>query len=89
MNTQSYNTKEIAARGTEIYETQLKSKMEPQHIGKYLVIDVETGEYEIDENGEAASRRAYEKKPDGLRFGMRIGHRAWGHLRFRSGKSAQ
>lgn len=75
-----YNPKEIATRGKEIYETQLKSQLEPQNIGKFLVIDIETGAYEMDENNLAASLRAFDKKPDGIRFGMRIGYRTSGTI---------
>jgi hypothetical protein len=75
-----YSSDEIARRGREIYETQLRAKLEPEHTGKYLVIDVDTGEYEMDEDGNMASQRAFQKKPDGVRYGMRIGHRAWGRL---------
>jgi hypothetical protein len=71
---------EIAARGKEIYETRLRDKLEPDNIGKFVVIDIETGEYEMDEDGDAASLRAYKKKPDGARYGMRIGHRSWGRI---------
>jgi hypothetical protein len=73
-----YSTEEIATRGREIYEKQLRAKLEPDNIGKFLVIDIETGEYEMDADGEAASLRARNKKPDGARYGIRIGHRAWG-----------
>src|SRR5437588_5605827 len=75
-----YSTEEIGRRGREIYETRLRDKLEPEHIGKYLVIDIETGEYEMDEDGDAASLRARKKKPDGVRYGMRVGHRAWGRI---------
>lgn len=75
-----YSTDEIVTRGKEIYEIQLKGKLEPQNIGKFLVIDIETGEYEMDEDDLTASLRAYEKKPEGARFGMRIGYRASGTL---------
>lgn len=75
-----YSAEEIVRRGQEIYEDRLRSQLEPEHIGKYLVIDIETGEYELDEDGHAASVRAFQKKPDGARYGMRIGHRAYGHL---------
>ena len=68
-----YSTDEIVARGKEIYEKQLREHLEPQNIGKFLVIDIETGEYEMDEDDLAASRRAARKKPGGARFGMRIG----------------
>jgi len=82
MQTPHYSMEEIASRGREIYEKQLKERLEPDNIGKFLLIDIETGEYEIDEDGDAASLRAQKKKPDGVRYGMRIGHRAWGRLGF-------
>jgi len=77
-----YSTEEIASLGREIYAKRLKPLLEPENIGKFLVIDIETGDYEMDENGEAASLRARNKKPDGVRFAMRIGHRAWGRIGF-------
>jgi len=80
MGNSHYSKDEIAARGKQIYENQLKSKLEPNNIGKFLVIDIETGEYEIDDDDLKASLRAYEKKPDGARFGMRIGYRTSGTL---------
>lgn len=75
-----YSPGEIAARAKEIYEKNLRAKLEPENTGKFLIIDVETGEYEMDVDGEAASLRAFKKKPDGIRYGMRIGHRAWGRI---------
>jgi hypothetical protein len=75
-----YSTEEIATRGRDIYEKQLRQRLEPDNIGKFLVIDIETGDYEVDDDGDAASRRAYKKKPGGARYGMRIGYRAWGQI---------
>ena len=71
---------EIVTRGKEIYERQLRDKLEPQNKGKFLVIDVETGEYEMDADDLVASLRAYDRKPEGVRFGMRIGYRTSGTL---------
>ena len=34
---------EIAARGEEIYEAEIRSKVEAQYKGQYLVLDIETG----------------------------------------------
>ena len=75
-----YSTDEIVARGKEIYEQQLKSKLEPQNNGKFLVIDIETGEYEIDEDDLTAALRAYKKNPDGARYEMQIGYATSGTL---------
>ena len=80
MDHEGYSTEEIAVRGRDIYEKRLRQQLEPDNAGKFLVIDVETGDYEIDEDGDAASQRARNKKPEGVRYGMRIGHRAWGQL---------
>ena len=71
---------QVAARGREIYENRLRDLLEPQNTGKFLVIDVETGEYEMDEDDLAASMRAYRKRPDGIRYGMRIGYPSAGSI---------
>jgi hypothetical protein len=39
---------EIAARGEAIYDRDIRHKVEGTHDGKFLVLDIETGEYEID-----------------------------------------
>ncbi len=65
---------QVATRGREIYEQQLRGLLEPENTGKFLVIDIETGEYEIDEDDMTASMRTYQKRPDGVRYGMRISY---------------
>ena len=42
-----YTKEEIAARGQAIYEQRIRAKVEPEHIGKFLIIDIETGDYEL------------------------------------------
>jgi len=69
-----YSTDEIVARGKELYEKQLQGKLEPQNVGKFLVIDIETGEYEMDDDDLTAALRAYQKNPDGVRYEMQIGY---------------
>ena len=77
-----YSAEETAARGRAIYEDRVRASVEPDQIGKYLVIDIDTGDYEIDEDHLAASRRAYEKNPNGARYALRIGHPAIGRIGF-------
>ena len=68
---------EIDRRGQEMYERYIRSKVETaENIGKQIVIDVETGDYEIDSDGLAASRRLLAKHPDAALFGARIGYDA-------------
>jgi hypothetical protein len=69
-----YTADEIVERGRQLYERQLRDKLEPGSTGRFLVIDIETGEYEIDDDDVAASKRAARKRPDGARYGMRIGY---------------
>jgi hypothetical protein len=71
---------EIAKRGTRIYEDRLRDILEPRHNGKYVVIDVETGEYELDEDHLAASDRAAAKRPDAPLFATRVGSRSLGRI---------
>jgi hypothetical protein len=75
-----YTRDEIAARARTIYEQRIRSLVEPQHTGEYLVINVETGEYELDPDDETVSRRAYEKYPSAALYGMRVGYPAWGRI---------
>ncbi len=80
MGHKRYSTDEIVARGKNIYETQLKQILEPNYIGKFLVIDIETGEYEIDEDDMSAALKSYNKKPNAVHFEMQIGYAASGTL---------
>ncbi len=67
---------EIAVRGEEIYERAIRSKVESQFDGFFLVMDVETGEYELDRDDLNATKRMLAKNPDAVLYGLRIGHRA-------------
>lgn len=58
----------------------MRGLLESGNNGKFLVIDIETGEYEIDEDDFTASMLAYNKRPDGVRYGMRVGYPTSGTL---------
>ena len=63
--------------GQTLYDEELRHIVEtPDNIGKQIVIDVETGDYEIDDDGLAASRRLLAKRPDAPLYGLRIGYNA-------------
>ena len=67
---------EIAARGETIYREQIKDLVEDAHHGKFVIIDVDTGDYEIDKRDALASKRLLERRPEGVLYGIRIGFRA-------------
>lgn len=71
-----YSTQEIAERGRALYENRIREKVEPEHNGQILVLDVETGEYEIDRDHLAAGKRALAKHPGAALYSIRVGHPA-------------
>lgn len=75
-----YSPEQIAARAKALYEREIRAKVEQGNKGQYLVIDIETGDYEMDEDHFAASKRSIEKHPDGIRFAMRIGYPTIGRI---------
>lgn len=42
-----FTSEEIARRGEEIYIAQLRDVLEQEHCGEMVIINVESGEYEI------------------------------------------
>jgi hypothetical protein len=47
--------------------------VEAVHKEKFLILDIETGNYEIDTNELAALRRAKAKNPDAALYILRVG----------------
>ena len=70
---ENYSPAEVVRLGEEIYEREIRAQVEAAHRGKFLVINVETGEYEMDESDLAVSKRAKARFPDAPLFTMRIG----------------
>jgi hypothetical protein len=68
-----YTAEEIAARGEALYEQRIRAKVEAAHAGKFVVVDIETGDYEVDADDLAATKRALAKRPDAILYGLRIG----------------
>ncbi len=77
-----FTKEEIASRGRLLYEQNLRGVIEADNLNKFLIIDIETGDYEIDTDDLAASDRAHQKHPNGVFYGMRIGRRSSGSLGF-------
>lgn len=78
---------QVVSRGRAIYESGLRERLEPAHTGKFVVINVATGEYEVDADDTIAARRAKDRFGDAPVYAMRIGHAAAYRLggRFRAG----
>jgi hypothetical protein len=70
-----YSDDESLRRAQGLYE-QIRENVEPGNHGKFLIINVDTGDYEMDADDLAASKRAKARFPDARLFTMRIGYPA-------------
>jgi hypothetical protein len=73
MTSTQYPSDEIVQRGQRLYNERIRAQVEPGNRGKFLIINVETGEDEMDADDLAASRRAKVRFPDAALFTMRVG----------------
>jgi len=70
-----FTNEEIVRRGEEIYAAKLRDQFESLYYDKIVIIDIETGEYEIDDDALTASKRALAKHPGAAIYGLRVGSR--------------
>jgi hypothetical protein len=73
MPQRDYPRGEITARGEEILERDILPNLPNDERGRYLVVDVETGDHEIADTHAEATFRLLERRPDGGFYGVRIG----------------
>lgn len=66
-------TEEVARRGQELYEREIRRKVEPEHEGRFLVLDIESGDYEIADEDLTASEGMLARRPDAVLYGLRVG----------------
>ena len=77
---------ETARLGDEIYESRIRQKVEADHYGEVVAVDVETGSWAIGEDEIVATDRLLSQRPDGhdiwcLRVGYRSLYSFGGFLR--------
>ena len=71
-----YSKEEFAQRGDQIYQNEIRQKVEADNHGKIVAIDIETGAFELAESPMLAVDRLYERNPDAQPWVIRIGYRA-------------
>jgi hypothetical protein len=82
-----YSKEEFAQRGDHLYQTQIKSQVETGNDGKIVLIDIETGIYEIADDLLTASKNLSAQLPDAQTWFVRIGHQAVDHFGAQSFKT--
>ena len=68
-----YTPQEVESRGEATYVQQIRDKVDPKHKGKFLVIDIETGDYEMNADDLVATQRLLSNHPNAVIYGLRIG----------------
>ena len=69
----NYLPEEVESRGESIYEQQIREQVESGNRGKFVVIDIETGDFAMDEDDLQATKSLLAKRPNAVLYGLRIG----------------
>jgi hypothetical protein len=66
---------EVGRRAKEMYENTIEQEVNyTENIGKMVIIDIETGDYEVDKDGLYAADILSQRHSDPSLFGIRIGY---------------
>jgi hypothetical protein len=71
---------DIAERGQGLYEREILARLNASAHGKFLVLDIESGEYEVDRDELAAFKRVRSRCPEGRFYFLRVGFSAAYHF---------
>jgi hypothetical protein len=71
-----YSLEELARRGEEIYQQQVRPLVEQGNRGKIVAIDIESGAFEVADDLITAGNRIFARFPDAQVFYIRIGYPA-------------
>lgn len=82
MTTPTRRPREEAVRlGKEIYQRDILPRVESDHFGEVVAIDVETGDWAVAETTRIAVERLRAQRPDAIDvLCERVGHRALYHF---------
>lgn len=73
MSYADYTAEEIESRGRAIFAEQIRDRLNTDHRGKFLVIDIETGAYKVDADDLVATKQLLATRPNAVIYGLRIG----------------
>lgn len=76
MSNHDYTKEEIARQGREIYDREIRRKVEGDHDGEFLVVDITSGRFSMGQDSEEAFEGAEEENPEGVFYLMRVGRKA-------------
>jgi hypothetical protein len=71
-----YSPEEHARLGSEMYERDVRARVEAEHRGRIVAIDVDSGDFELDDEGLPAAKRLLARRPAAQLWCVRIGYPA-------------
>ena len=75
-----HSREEIAVRGEELYQRQIRGAVEPHNRGRFLALDIDSGDYAMGDDELAALDSARRNHPDGTFYLLRVGYPTAAHL---------
>ena len=65
---------EICTRGEKIYREQIRPTLTEADIGKFVTIDINSGDYEIDADDISGGLALRARTPGSCYYGLRVGY---------------
>ena len=69
-----YSKEEFAKRGDALYDREVRPRVETDHMGEFVAIDIESGDWELSPDALDACDRLIARRPDSQIWLMRVGH---------------
>ena len=66
---------DVVRRGWDLYRRRIRHEVEPEHEGRFLVLDVDSGRYVVADHEVEALDRACEQMPTGTLYLVGVGRR--------------
>jgi len=80
-----YGKEEFARRGDATFEKEVRPRLKSQDMGRFVALDIDTGDFEIEDNALTACDRLRARLPEAqiwmVRAGSRYVHRFGGSER--------
>ena len=70
-------------RGTQLYEREIRQRVEAGNLGKYVSLDITSGDYEVGDDSRETAERIQRRYPAAIVYSLRIGHPAAVNMRRR------
>ncbi len=71
-----YSAQDVAREGEALYERSIRRTVQTGNEGKFVVIDIESGDFQLDDDDLRATQRLLAKRPNAVIYGLRIGYPA-------------